>query len=97
MIPACANVLPCANVPSMKLADYKKAHGLSLSKLASLLGFGLSTVHGWVDEKSSRKPGLAAIPIIVKRTHGQVTVADLRPELAPDALYRNSDDRRKKA
>ena len=64
----------------MKLSEYQAAEGLSLTQLAGRLGFAVSTVHGWV--AGDRSPGMGALPVIVARTDGRVSVVDLRPELA---------------
>ena len=67
----------------MDLLTYKRTEGLTLTQLSARLGFGVSTVHGWLTGR--RSPELLALPQIVQRTGGMVTLADLRPELAPAA------------
>ncbi len=67
----------------MDLATYKTTEGLTLTGLAAKLGFGVSTVHGWLDGR--RKPALEALPQILARTGGKVTLAELRPEFASEA------------
>jgi len=67
----------------MDLATYKATEKLTLTALAAKLGFGISTVHGWLDGR--RKPALEALPQIMARTEGKVTLAELRSEFASKA------------
>ena len=67
----------------MDLLTYKRIEGLTLTQLSARLGYGTSTVHGWLTGR--RSPELLALPQIVQRTGGAVTLGDLRPELAPAA------------
>jgi DNA-binding transcriptional regulator YdaS (Cro superfamily) len=64
----------------MRLLDYKARHGLSVTKLAAQLGFGVSTVHGWLTDR--REPSPPAVLAIVRATGGAVRAADLRRDLA---------------
>lgn len=75
----------------MTLNEYRHRHRLSFTELADRLGFPLSTVHGWI--MLDRKPDPAVIPLIVERTEGEVTPADLRPDLA--ALFLPPVERRR--
>ncbi|MFK4044531.1 helix-turn-helix domain-containing protein [Roseomonas mucosa] len=64
----------------MTLAEFKAARGLSLTELASLLGRGSSTVHGWLTER--RRPDWEAVADIEAATGGAVTAADFVPRRA---------------
>lgn len=64
----------------MTLQEYRRKYEMTYTDLADLLGYSLSTVHGWIT--TDRKPDIEAIPQIVSRTNGEVTAADLRPDVA---------------
>ena len=63
----------------MRLLDYMRREELTLTELAAQLGFGVSTVHGWLNK---REPSASAVLAIVKATGGAVRAADLRRDLA---------------
>jgi len=68
----------------MRLLDYKARHGLTLVELAAQLGFGVSTVHGWLSYPH-RQPSPGAVLAIVRATRGAVRGEDLRKDLAAAA------------
>lgn len=69
----------CAHDMGMTLDEFRTERGLSLKALASLLGFPVSTVHGWV--AGTRKPHETLLVRVSAATGGVVRPADLRPDL----------------
>src|SRR3954468_11770256 len=68
----------------MRLLDYKARHGLTFVELDAQLGFGVSTVHGWLSYPH-RQPSPGAVLAIVRATRGAVRGEDLRKDLAAAA------------
>lgn len=70
----------CAYLVGMTLDEFKTDQRLSLTELASLLGFPVSTVAGWLDGR--RRPDIGLLAEIATATGGAVSPAELRPDLA---------------
>jgi DNA-binding transcriptional regulator YdaS (Cro superfamily) len=70
----------------MTLRDFMRARSLTPYGLARVLGLPRRTVLGYLD--GSRRPEPEQIPAIVEATGGDVTAAELRPDLAE--LFRAS-------
>lgn len=64
----------------MTLAEYRSREKLTLAALAERIGMPLTTVHGYLTGK--RLPEADKCLAISRATNGEVSPADLRPDLA---------------
>ena len=64
----------------MDLQAFLSQKGVTASGLAARIGVSHSTVLRWAAK--TLKPDVDRIPAIVEATEGQVTAAELRPDLA---------------
>lgn len=62
----------------MKLAEYLKQNGKTLTAFAASIGEKVPTVHGWISGR--RNPGLASLVAIERATNGAVRAPDFLPE-----------------
>lgn len=64
----------------MTLAEFRSRENLTLAALAERLGLPLTTVHGYLT--GQRRPDPDRCRLIAEKTGGEVSAAELRPDLA---------------